>query len=625
MAIGIAGCQAAGATVMRDLLRILAVSMIMGVSTIALGGSRGVDLAALKGWDIVVSQDAIPSEAYAAEEFRDHYQRASGITLPIVQKTDREDRHIFIGAGAPMRASPVGFPVDDFKSEDLRIIIRDDNIAIAGGRPRGTLYGVYTFLEKYLGVRFLTPDHTHVPPVGDSRLTGPVDFSCSPPLVFRYSDEAGPEFNPAFATRVRFNEHDFGPMYGGHSRLTLINHTFYEVMPTTRYGKEHPEYYSLIDGQRKSQVEVEWYQTQLCLTNPDVLRIITDDVLKKLRDDPGLKCIPVAQNDSLVDVNNFCQCPNCKAINDREGTTMGSVLAFVTAVADRVAKEFPNVTVGTLAYHQTLKTPRAIRPRPNVLIQLCTIQACVLHPLSDPDCPQNVAFGKVFAAWRAITDNISVWDYNMSFGDIRVPCPRFNAIAPNIRHLVANHALGVFMEGAPYYTAALSDLRTYVTANLLWDPNLNAQQLVHEFVTLHYGSAAPAIFKYLKLIQDAAANRHADCFGKASDYGSNPAVARAGLEAFAQALKLADNDEIRHRVEKASICAYRAAIEPLWYVEDEAQLAKLDPHVVSRLKPLVIRFFALCDEYELEKPNVPRFEEDYVQSKARLEKLLNLK
>lgn len=598
--------------------------MLMCAPTIALGDGHGVNLASLDGWDIVVPDNAIPAETYAAEEFRDHYRLASGITLPIVQKTDRVDRHIFIGAGASMRSCEVGFSTDQFKPEELRIVIRDDNIAIAGGRPRGTLYGVYAFLENYLGVRFLTPDHTFVPPVGQGRLIGPVDYSYNPPLMFRYSDEAGPEFDPAFSTRIRFNEHDFGDPYGGRSDVTLMNHTFCEVMPTTKYGKEHPEYYSLIDGKRKSQVEVEWYQTQLCLTNPDVLRIITDDVLQKLRDNPKLKSISVGQNDSLINESNFCQCPKCQAINDREGTTMGSVLAFVNAVADRVAQEFPDVTVGTLAYHQTLQPPRTLRPRPNVLIQLCSIEACVLHPLSDPNCPRNVKFQKVFAAWRGICDRISVWDYNLSFGDIRIPCPRFEVIAPNIRYLVSNHVTGVFMEGVPYHTAALSELRTFVTAKLLWDPKLDADQLVGEFVKLHYGPAAPAIFKYLKLIQDAAGNRHADCFGKAADYGSNESVARAGLEAFAQALRLADDDVIRHRVEKASICAYRAAIEPVWYVEDEAQLSSLDVRTISRLKPLVARFFALCEQYEPPKPNVPRFEEDYPQSKARLEKLLNL-
>ena len=95
--------------------------------------------------------------------------------LNIRNNINRSDRHIFIGASKMLQCSNVGFSIDDFGEEDLRIIISAENIAIAGGRPRGTLYGVYTFLEDYLGVRFLTHDHTHVPPVGDWRVVGLVD------------------------------------------------------------------------------------------------------------------------------------------------------------------------------------------------------------------------------------------------------------------------------------------------------------------------------------------------------------------------------------------------------------------------------------------------------------------
>ena len=147
--------------------------------------SEGIDLAQLKDWDIVLADDAIPSERYAAEEFQQFFGEASGAKLPIVHKVNRPDRHIFIGVSLAMRSSNVGFSIDDFGEEDLRIVVRDGNIAIAGGRPRGTLYGVYTFLEDYLGVRFLTHDHTHVPPVGDSRVVGAVDRFYHPPFEYR--------------------------------------------------------------------------------------------------------------------------------------------------------------------------------------------------------------------------------------------------------------------------------------------------------------------------------------------------------------------------------------------------------------------------------------------------------
>ena len=139
----------------------------------------------MEGWDVVVSEDASPGEVYAAEEFQSHFALASGLQLPIVRTTDRADRHVFIGPSEAMRTSAVGFDVGEFGSEDLRIVVRGNNIAIAGGRPSGTQYGVYTFLENYVGVRFLTVNHTHVPKIASPHVVSPVDYFYHPPLAFR--------------------------------------------------------------------------------------------------------------------------------------------------------------------------------------------------------------------------------------------------------------------------------------------------------------------------------------------------------------------------------------------------------------------------------------------------------
>ena len=203
----------------------------------------GVDLAALDGWDIVVAPDAIASEIYAAEEFRDHLVLAGGPKLPIVHTAERPDRHVFVGPGAAMRRSAVGFGIDGLGGEDLRIVVRDGHIVIAGGRPRGTLYGVYTFLEDYLGVRFLTPDDTHVPPLGPWRRIGPVDRTYRPPLAWRWVAFEDNYARPDFAARLRQNAgevevvppgtRDWSKVgkYGGRSPIQLVEHTF---RPTLR-------------------------------------------------------------------------------------------------------------------------------------------------------------------------------------------------------------------------------------------------------------------------------------------------------------------------------------------------------------------------------------------------------
>jgi len=176
---------------------------------------QGVNLATISNWDIVVSKNAIPSERYAAEEFQTFFAQAGGGRLPILETSDHPDRHIFIGQSELMLKSNVGFTVDGFDEEDLRIVIRDNNIAIAGGKPRGTLYGVYQFLEDYLGLRFLTTDHTYVPKIGEWRIVGPVDRFYHTPLKFRWCWYREINTDPVFATRTRNNAVTDDPKFGG--------------------------------------------------------------------------------------------------------------------------------------------------------------------------------------------------------------------------------------------------------------------------------------------------------------------------------------------------------------------------------------------------------------------------
>jgi hypothetical protein len=557
----------------------------------------GVNLSDLANWDVIIAENASPSEVCAAEEFQSHFAQASSIRLPIVSQPALAaggQRHIFIGSSSAMRASDVGFETREFGQEDFRIVVRDDNIAIAGqpqARARGTLYGVYTFLEDYVGVRFLTVDHTYVPAIGTWRVVGPLDRFYHPPLRFRWSYYGETNRNPAFAARIRVNTVTDDKKLGGKTGLNLINHSFHQHLSSQKYGKEHPEYFALVEGERK--LEMGGGGPELCLTNPDVLRIVTDSVLDALRNNPGMENISVSQNDN----NKYCRCQRCAAIDELENTPMGSLLTFVNAVADEVVKEYPDVMVGTLSYWYSRKPPKTIYPRPNVQIQLCSIECCVLHPINDPKCRKNAQFCQDLADWGKICGNISIWNYNTNFSNYLLPCPNLRVIESNIRYFVANNAMGIFMQAAGNALGAeLSDLRNYVMANLLWDPTESGEKLVNEFLDLHYGRGAEPIRRFINLTHEnaLASGLHPNCFGRAKDYAIDETIAQAGLNAFAEAMELAENDAVRARVEKASICAYRAAIEPIWYTKDKSSI---EPALAERMRPLVKCFLDLCKKY----------------------------
>ena len=578
----------------RALVAIVAVAFLLCVPSLKAAPTRGVDLAAMTGWDIVTAKDAIPSEVYAAEEFQKFFAEASGVKLPIVTQVDRPDRHVFIGPGQALRQSNVRFSVDKMGDEDLRIIIRDGNIAIAGGRPRGTLYGVYTFLENYLGVRFLTHNHTHVPPVGGWRVVGPVDMFYHPRLEFRWSFYAETNRNHAFAARMRCNTVPNEEKFGGITGRGLINHTFARQIPLSKYGKDHPEYFALIKGKRLVTGNEEL--TQPCLTNPDVLRIVTESVLAQIRANPKLSNVSVSQNDN----HNYCRCEKCAAIDAREDTPMGSLLTFVNAVADGVAKVNPNVKIGTLAYQYSRKPPKTIKPRPNVQIQLCSNECSVTAAINDPNCMRNVSFYKDLTAWGRICNDIGIWYYNVNFSNYLMPMPTMRVIEPNIRFFVSSGARGIFMQAA--YTSIggeFSDLRNYLTSRLLWNPNLSGRTLIDEFLELHYGKAAGPIRRFVNLLHDNAeakgigVDRNYD--GNCRDWGLDESMAKAGLEAFAEAMRLADDDAVRARVEKASICAYRMAMEDAYTWDDTK--GPLPPEIARRTQPYVRHLFELCDKY----------------------------
>jgi hypothetical protein len=592
----------------------LAIGISLVASSLEAGPPEGVNLARMSGWDIVVAEDATASEKYAASEFQELFAAASGQKLPFVTAAKGAGKHVYIGPGDALRSSSVGFDVTQMGQEDLRIVIRDDVIAIAGGRQRGTLYGVYVFLEDYLGVRFLTHDHTHVPAVGDWRVVGPVDRFHHPPLSFRACYYEENHVSPAFAVRLRNNSildntKLEGPL-GGASGIKLINHTHYRLVPTADYGKDHPEYFALVDGRRLSQVGDDARQTELCMTNPQLVPIVAKKVLEHIGRHPGDANVSVSQNDG----NIYCRCGPCSAVTEREGSPMGPLLEFVNAVADEVAAEHPDIKVGTLAYLFSRKAPKTLRPRPNVQIMLSTIECSILQPIDDPKSKLNRSLCEDLVAWGKICDDILIWNYNVNYHCYQWPVPNLRVIEPNIRFFVQNGARGVFMQAAgESISSDISDLRNYVICRLLWNPNLRGQDLIDEFLDLHYQSAAPPIRRYLNLMHDrvAAKGIERNCFGSARrHFGIDETIVAAGLAAYDEALQLADDDVIRARVEKASISVYGAALEEAyrwaWANVGGVRSRPRQPAGASMPEDLartnrgyVRKFFELCDAYRV--------------------------
>ena len=153
-----------------------------------------------------------------------------------------------------------------------------------------------------------------------------------------------------------------------------------------------------------------------------------------------------------------------------------------------------------LAYQYTRKPPALVKPRPNVIIRLCSIECSFSKPLTDE---RNQKFRDDIIGWSKICDRLYIWDYTTNFRHYVLPHPNLRVLGPNVKFFVEHGVKGIFEQGAyQSYASEMAELKGWVLAKLLWNPALDGQELINEFIDGYYGPAGKHIRAYLELIHD---------------------------------------------------------------------------------------------------------------------------
>lgn len=441
---------------------------------------------------IVLPENAEECLQTAANELENYLKRITGAVFE--QKTGAENGIVL----------KIDLGLDE---EEFTLKSDGNGLVIAGGTARGTLYGVYGLLEDILGVRFFTVDTTVIPKQ-DTLVLEDLNYTDKPALEFRQLDYPRALY-PEWKARNRVNgvgkapmRRDETAMFGGQKTYALFVHTFNTLVPPEKYMDEHPEYYSMISGERIKE------RPQLCLTNPEVLAIAIENVKKTLREHPEASLISVSQNDWY----NPCECPECAKVDAEEGSHAGTLIRFVNAVAEAIEPEFPDIVVDTLAYQYTRTPPKVTKPRSNVCVRLCSIECCFAHPLESCDViplkyfrehSGEATFQDDLIGWGKICDRVYIWDYVTDFQNYWMPFPNFHVLGPNMKFFVKNGVRGVYEEGT-YQTVSpdLYELRSWLMAKLLWNPDFDVENGIREFTDAVYGAAAPEVREYIRLMAD---------------------------------------------------------------------------------------------------------------------------
>ncbi len=439
---------------------------------------------------IVVAPDASEPQRHAADELANFLEQITGAKFEKAAPPAAGKSRLLVGPQAAKLAEP-DFSTDGLGSDGFVIRTAGDDLILAGGEPRGTLYAAYTFLEDQLGCRWWSSQVSTIPKKPTTTIDR-LSIRYVPPLEYReaYWFDA---FDGDWAVRNKCNGHAerLDAKRGSKHVYQGFVHTFYPLIPPDKYFKDHPEWFSEINGKRTYE------RAQLCLTNEEMRKELVKNLKERLRQNPAATIASVSQNDW----HGNCQCSRCAAIEKEEESPAGLVLRFVNAVAEDIEEEFPQVAISTLAYQYTRKPPKNVKPRHNVIVRLCSIECSFSKPLADE---RNQKFRDDIVGWSKICNRLYIWDYTTNFRHYVMPHPNLRVLGPNVKFFVDHNVKGIFEQGAyQSYGAEMAELRAWVLAKMLWDPTRDGQKLIDEFIAGYYGAAAPHIKAYLDVIHDA--------------------------------------------------------------------------------------------------------------------------
>ena len=434
---------------------------------------------------------AYPEQKDAAQLLQRFMHEATGYAFPIADAK--------IKKGDIVLLENPNLPEDAFK------VYKNGSCVVLEGFGKSLLYAVCDFLEQEMGMDYWGGGEYDLPHKTAVEVRGRTEVP-----TFRYrqtshwslengkvatSDNGVDKIKTAdelYRLWYRLEEpHD---LFVGN----LWVHTCNRLLPASKYGKDHPEYYALFGGERHPGSASQW-----CLTNPEVLEIVCGTLDSLFHAYPEQDMISISQNDGS---ETYCRCPSCQAVIDEEGSPSSPIIRFVNAVAAR----FPDKQISTLAYLFSVTPPAKTRPAKNVSIMLCDIDCRRQTSLTEN--PSGQDFMKCLEGWSRVCDNIFLWDYGINFDNYLSPFPNLSTIRDNIQ-IFKNHGVKMhFSQINSTLGGDMAELRPYLVSKLMWNADASLDSLERHFCQGYYGAAAEPILRYIHMIEGAAVATDVDLF-----------------------------------------------------------------------------------------------------------------
>ncbi len=530
---------------------------------------------------IVLSSDATEAEKFAALELQTYLKKISEVEIPI--ETDSVKLHenqILVGQNRLTKEW--GITTEELAREGFRIKTIGNNLALVGRDDEGTQFAVYTFLEKYLDVRWFWPGELgEVVPKMKTITIGQIDDTEEPDFKWRDRGPGGALWGATTgSTEMHARERWLGVTIEHQQEVELWEkrnkwggikiyggHALGEIFPPEKYASSYPEYNALVDGKRAVPGDDYDYkhEGQICTTNPDVIKVAVVWSRKFFDEHPDYDGIHLTMNDG----GGFCECKHCQALDsgefiERPGIDIEEmkkklakytvitdrIFTFMNQVAEEVQKTHPGKYIVSMAYSRYTKPPTKIELHPYIIPQYCLWSA---YKHSNTEIKKQ--HEEIAAGWAKAAHKKGIYEYyiNGSWpGMHRLVMPY---IAESIKYL--------YQQGIDLYQTqsgdefAINGLNYYVAGKLLWDTSLDEKEILADFYEMAFGSAGSSIQRFHQRLVDA--------WVVSSKYGVDvtcsslentrllelftPQLLEECRQDLAEAEKVADDDLIRKRIE----------------------------------------------------------------------------
>lgn len=423
---------------------------------------------------IVIASNAGQSLATAAQTLQRYLETSTGARLPIVKHSGGNPA---IHIGRTDEVGQMGVSIEGLDEDGFLLEGRDgDQFVILGGSDWGTEFGVYEFLERYLGVRWLLPgaDGEVVPVHRDLVIPGatvrqnPVYHLSRTISGALTGEKDGIEW--ARLNRIRFG------------RLARA-HNLNRLLPVSRFGKTNPEFYPTLKGKHFLPPNDVNHQWQPNFSAPGIVDAAAGEIDRYFKENPTETSYSLSTNDTA----NFDESPASLARRIGKKNHLGfedtsnDYFPWANAVVEKVLQKHPDRWFGAYAYRETLEPPThgTLNPR---LVPHITYERL---KWSDPQ--QRAADQELTKRWSKVAPTLGWYDYVYGIPYL-LPRVWFHLMGDYLKWGAEHHVRSFHGDYLPNWSG--EGPKVWLMAKLLWNPDQDVDALLDDWYLHAVGPAA---------------------------------------------------------------------------------------------------------------------------------------